>query len=180
MATVFALANFTYMFFILKAEAAFMPLMPVNESTALVILVYVLFNISYAVLAIPFGTLSDRIGKRRVLIAGYLLFAVTCLGFAFFNSLLAFLVLFPLYGVVYAMVDGNQRAFISDLATDDLRATALGTFHTMIGIMTLPASVIAGFLWNVTPTHNLTFLFGSVVSVLAVLLFVMLGTQFTD
>lgn len=179
-ASVFALANFTYMFFILKAETAFMPLMPVKESIALAIFLYVLFNISYAVLAIPFGTLSDRIGKRRVLISGYLLFSVTCLGFAYFNSLSAFLVLFPLYGVVYAMVEGNQRAFISDLATDDLRATALGTFHTMIGIMTLPASLVAGLLWNITPTHSLTFLFGSAVSVVAVLLFVMLGAQFKD
>ena len=179
-ASVFALANFTYMFFILKAETAFIPLMPVKESIALAIFLYVLFNISYAVLAIPFGTLSDRIGKRRVLIAGYLLFSVTCLGFACFDSLSAFLVLFPLYGVVYAMVDGNQRAFISDLSTADLRATALGTFHTMIGIMTLPASLVAGLLWNITPTHSVTFLFGSAVSVVAALLFVMLGAQFTN
>jgi MFS family permease len=176
-ATVFALANFTYMFFILKAAAAFMPLMPVKESIALAIFLYVLFNIFYALFAIPFGTLSDRIGKRRVLISGYLLFSVTCLGFAFFDSLLAFLVLFPLYGVVYAMVEGNQRAFISDLSTEDLRATALGTFHTMIGIMTLPASLIAGVLWTITPT--LTFLFGSSVSITSVILFVVLrNTKF--
>ncbi len=176
-ATVFALANFTYMFFILKAAAAFMPLMPVKESIALAIFLYVLFNIFYALFAIPFGTLSDRIGKRRVLISGYLLFSVTCLGFAFFDSLLAFLVLFPLYGVVYAMVDGNQRAFVSDLSTEDLRATALGTFHTMIGIIALPASLIAGFLWTITPT--LTFLFGSSVSIISVILFVVLrNTKF--
>ncbi len=179
-ATVFALANFTYMFFILKAEAAFMPLMPVKESIALAIFLYVLFNVFYALLAIPFGTLSDRIGKRRVLLAGYLLFSVTCLGFALFDSLPAFLILFPLYGTVYAMVDGNQRAFISDLATKDLRATALGTFHTMIGIMTLPASLIAGYLWNLTPAHNLTFLFGSAVSIVAVLLFVLLRNHFSE
>lgn len=176
-ATVFALANFTYMFFILKAAAAFMPLMPVKESIALAIFLYVLFNIFYALFAIPFGTLSDRIGKRRVLISGYLLFSVTCLGFAFFDSLLSFLVLFPLYGVVYAMVDGNQRAFISDLSTEELRATALGTFHTMIGIMTLPASLIAGFLWTITPT--LTFFFGCAVSIISVILFVVLqNTKF--
>ncbi|MBN1762608.1 MAG: MFS transporter [Methanomicrobia archaeon] len=179
-ASVFALANFTYMFFILKAETAFMPLMPLKESVALAIFLYVLFNISYALLAIPFGTLSDRIGKCRVLIAGYLLFSVTCLGFAYFDSLSAFLILFPLYGVVYAMIDGNQRAFISDLSSADLRATALGTFHTMIGILTLPASLVAGFLWNVTPTHHLTFLFGSTVSIIAVLLFVALRKHFCD
>jgi MFS family permease len=168
------------MFFILKAEAAFMPLMPMKASIALAILLYVLFNVFYALLAIPFGTLSDRIGKRRVLVAGYLLFSVTCLGFAFFNTLPAFLVLFPLYGTVYAMIDGNQRAFISDLSITDLRATGLGTFHTMIGIMTLPASLIAGYLWNLTPTHNLTFLFGSLVSIVAVLLFVLLRNHFSS
>lgn len=179
-ATVFALANFTYMFFIWKAKDAFMPIMPVKEAIALAILLYVLFNVFYAVLAIPFGTLSDRIGRRKVLTFGYFLFSVTCLGFAFFDSLAAFLVLFPLYGVVYAMVDGNQRAFVSDLSAEDLRATALGTFHTLIGIIALPASVIAGFLWAVTPTHSLTFLFGSSVSVISAILFVILRKYFRD
>jgi len=179
-ATLFALANFTYMFFILKAEVAFMRLMPVKESIALAILLYVLFNVFYAMLAIPFGTLSDRIGKMKVLIFGYLLYSLTCLGFAFFASLPAFLILFPLYGVVYAMVEGNQRAFVGDLSTEELRATALGTFHTLIGVMALPSSLIAGFLWNLTPNHNLTFLFGSLVSIVAVMLFILLKSYFKD
>lgn len=184
-ATLFALANFTYMFFILKAETAlaenpFLPLMPVMDPIALAILLYVLFNIFYAVFAIPFGTLSDRIGKMKVLTLGYLLYSLTCLGFAFFASLPAFLILFPLYGVVYAMVDGNQRAFVCDLSTEELRATALGTFHTLIGVMALPSSLVAGFLWNLTPNHSLTFLFGSLVSIVAVMLFVVLKSYFKD
>ena len=178
-ATVFALANFTYMFFILKALDAFAHIGE-KESIALVILLYVLFNSFYAVLAIPFGTLSDRIGKWKVLTFGYFLFSLTCLGFAFSDSLAAFLVLFPLYGVVYAMVEGNQRAFVSDLSTEDLRATALGTFHTLIGIIALPASLIAGFLWSITPTHCLTFFFGSSVSIISVILFVVLRNYFKD
>ncbi|HJH25227.1 MAG TPA: MFS transporter [Methanophagales archaeon] len=170
-ATLFALANFTYMFFILKAMEAFMPVMPMKESIALAILLYVLFNTFYALLAIPFGTLSDRIGRRKVLIFGYFLFSVTCLGFAFFDSLAAFLVLFPLYGVVYAMIDGNQRAFVSDLSTEELRATALGSFHTVIGLVALPASLTAGILWQ-TISPNATFVYGSVISFIAVVLFV--------
>lgn len=157
-----------------------MRLMPVKESIALAILLYVLFNVFYAMLAIPFGTLSDRIGKMKVLIFGYLLYSLTCLGFAFFASLPAFLILFPLYGVVYAMVEGNQRAFVGDLSTEELRATALGTFHTLIGVMALPSSLIAGFLWNLTPNHSLTFLFGSLVSIVAVMLFVVLKSYFKD
>ncbi|MDI6885829.1 MAG: MFS transporter [archaeon] len=179
-ATLFALANFTYMFFILKAETAFLPLMPVKESIALAILLYVLFNVFYAMLAIPFGTLSDGIGKMKVLTLGYLLYSLTCLGFAFSESLPAFLVLFPLHGVVYAMVDGNQRAFVSDLSGEELRATALGTFHTLIGVMALPSSLVAGFLWNLTPNHSLTFLFGSVVSIVAVMPFILLRSYFKD
>ncbi|MGB2842904.1 MAG: MFS transporter [Halobacteriota archaeon] len=178
-ATVFALANFTYMLFILKALDAFAHIGE-KESIALVILLYVLFNFFYAVLAIPFGTLSDRIGREKVLIFGYFLFSLTCLGFAFSDSLAAFLVLFPLYGVVYAMVEGNQRAFVSDLSTEDLRATALGTFHTLIGIIALPASLIAGLLWSITPTHCLTFLFGSSVSIISVILFLVLKKYFRD
>lgn len=175
-ASIFALANFTYMFFILQAAERFTAI-GVQKSIALTLFFYVLFNFCYALLAIPCGALSDRIGKRRVLITGYLLFAVTCSGFALFQSLLAFLILFPLYGVVYALVDGNQRAFVCDLSTDELRATALGTFHTMIGLMTLPASVIAGYLWNLTPQHELTFLVGAAVSLSAVLLFLMIGPR---
>ncbi|MGC9443912.1 MAG: MFS transporter [Candidatus Methanospirareceae archaeon] len=176
-ATVFALANFTYMFFILKALESFAPSGHL-QSIALTISLYVLFNIFYALFALPFGTLSDRIGKRSVLIGGYALFSVTCLGFAFSESLSAFLVLFPLYGLVYAMIEGNQRAFASDWSVEGLRATALGTFHTMIGLAKLPASLIAGLLWEITPAHELTFLFGSAVSILAVLLFLYYGTYF--
>ena len=178
-AALFALANFTYMFFVLKAMDAFMPIMPVKESIALAILLYVLFNSFYALLAIPFGALSDRIGRRKVLIFGYFLFSVTCLGFALFDSLAAFIVLFPLYGVVYAMVDGNQRAFVSDLSTEELRATALGSFHMMIGLVALPASVTAGLLWQVIDP-SATFIYGSVISFSAVILFLIFRDYFKD
>jgi len=177
-ATVFALANFTYMLFIYKALDTF-TLTEVKEPIALAILLYVLFNIFYAVLAIPFGTLSDRIGREKVLIFGYFLFSVICLGFAFSNSLADFLVLFPLYGVVYAMVDGNQRAFVSDLSTEELRATALGSFHTIIGLVALPASLTAGILWQ-TISPNATFIYGSVISFIAVILFLIFRDYFKD
>ena len=175
-ASIFALANFTYMFFILRAAERF-SVIGVQESIVLTLFFYVLFNLSYTLLAIPAGALSDRIGKRRVLITGYLLFAVTCSGFVLFQSLPAFLILFPLYGIVQALVDGNQRAFVCDLSTDELRATVLGTFHTLIGLMALPASVIAGYLWNLTPQHELTFLIGAAVSLCAALLFLIVGPR---
>jgi len=171
---IFALSNFSYMFFILRAQAS----LSGKLSIGMPILLYVLFNIFYAVFAIPFGSLSDKIGRKKVIVFGYLLFSLTSLGFAFFNSLTAFIILFALYGVVYAIIDGNQRAFVSDLSSEDLRATALGTFHTTIGLVALPASLIAGLLWQIAPA--MTFIYGSVVSIISVVLFIIFRSYFMD
>lgn len=163
-ATIFALGNFSYMFFILKAQKAFQPLFP-EMADALPILLYVLFNVSYALLSIPLGVLSDKIGRRRVLAIGYFLFGLTCLGFIFSHSLPYFVVLFLLYGLFYAFVDGVQRAFASDLASEKLRGTALGVFHTSIGLAALPANLIAGFLWDICP--ETTFVYGALAGFIA-------------
>ncbi len=165
---VFALANFSYMFFILKAQETFLNKMGMFGEI-IPVLLYVLFNVFYAAFAIPFGMLSDKIGREKVIVLGYALFSITTLGFAFFDSMFAFVILFALYGIVFAIIDGNQRAFVSDLATKELRATALGTYHTTVGLLTLPSSLIAGFLWQISPTA--TFVFGSIVSLVSVVLF---------
>ena len=170
---IFSLANFSYMFFILKAQTFFTE----EWSIAAPILLYVLFNIFYTIFAIPFGSLSDKIGRKTVLISGYLLFSITTLGFAFLFSLAGFIILFALYGVVYAILDGNQRALVSDLSTGNLRSTALGTYHTLTGLIALPSSLIAGLLWEaINPT--IAFLYGSIVSLLAVSVFLMFRKHF--
>jgi MFS family permease len=116
------------------------------------------------------GAISDKIGRQPVLVFGFGLFAVVSLGFACFNSLLSYVVLFALYGVVLAAVDGTERAFVSDLAGADLRATALGTYHTITGLAALPASLAAGFLWqHVSPVA--TFIFGGTAALVAVIVF---------
>ncbi|MDI6840546.1 MAG: MFS transporter [bacterium] len=163
-ASIFALANFSYMFFILRAKAFFQSRLGIG----IPILLYVLFSFFYALCALPFGKLADKIGKKWVIMAGYFLFGTTCLGFAFFHSLISFIIFFILYGSAYACIEGNQRAFIADLAPADLKATALGTFHTSIGLIALPSSLIAGGLWRINPA--LTFGFSSLASFIAVLL----------
>ena len=164
-ATIFSLGNFSYMFFILKTQSIFAGRM----ALAMPILLYTLYNIVYALLSVPSGILSDRIGRKNVILIGYLAFAATCLGFALFNSLAVFVLLFVLYGVSSALIDGTQRALVSDLSPGKLRGTSLGTFHAMTGIAVLPANIIAGLLWEWT-TPETMFVFGGLMAIAAALL----------
>jgi len=166
-AGIFALGEFSYMFFVMRVQHFFEGRLAV----AAPILLYVLFNIFYSALAVPFGIISDKIGRVKVIMFGYLMFSVTSVGFIFADSLWVFVLLFAIYGVMFAAIDGNQRAFVSDLAGQNLKATALGTFHTVTGFAALPAGLIAGFLWeNISPAA--TFIYGGVLSSAAVCLFV--------
>ena len=172
-ATIFALGNFTYMFFILKAQAAFFdPRMAI----AMPILLYAWFNLVYAAFSIPAGIFSDRIGRRKVLALGYVLFAATCTGFMFSDSLILFIIFFALYGITYALIDGNQRAYASDLIPEKLRGTGLGTFHNSTGLVALPASLIAGGLWEYFGS-DVTFIYGAGLGIIAAILFVFYGAK---
>ena len=163
----FTLSNFSYMFYILRAQEF---LMIVDEKMAVVIPIalYILYNIFYASFSIPFGILSDKIGRKSVLTLGYVLYGITSLGFAYFISKKSLILLFALYGIAYASFAGNQKAYVSDLSSEDVRATALGLFYTVIGFASLFASLIAGYLWKISP--EMTFLFGGILAVISGLL----------
>jgi len=164
-ASLFALGNFTYMFFILRAEHFFAE----RIAVAMPILLYIWFNVIYASFSMPSGMLSDKIGRRNVLFLGYLLFGLTCLLFALPLSIFSLIILFAFYGLAYAMIEGNQRAFVSDLAPEELRGTSLGTFHTAIGLAALPSGIIAGALWQYIDS-TATFFYGSALGFLAAIL----------
>jgi MFS family permease len=101
---------------------------------------------------------------------GYALFAATAFSLIFTSQLYALVFVFVLYGIFYAMIDGVQRAFVVDLAPSELKATALGTFHTAIGLVALPGGFLAGLLWDfISP--EATFLYAIVLSLSAILLF---------
>lgn len=171
-ATVFALANFSYAFFILKAQSAFLNL-SVNQTLSLAIILYIFLNIFDAVFSAPAGALSDKIGRKKVIFIGYLLFSAVSFGFLVvskfsLNNLSNFgilLILFAFYGLFKAFIDASQRAFISDLSEPEIRGTAIGTFETLTGLEAIPAGLIAGFLWNFSSVY--TFGYGFALSLAA-------------
>ena len=163
----FTLSNFSYMFYILRAQE-FLMILDKNMAVVIPIALYILYNIFYASFSIPFGILSDKIGRKSVLTLGYVLYGITSFGFAYFISKKSLILLFALYGVAYASFAGNQKAYVSDLSSEDVRATALGLFYTVIGFASLFASIIAGYLWKISP--EMTFLFGGILAIISGLL----------
>ena len=161
--SIFALGHFGYAFLLLRA-------VDIGLTDYMAILLYVLFYISYTVCAIPSGILSDKIGRKPVLRAGYLIFGITSLGLVFTSNIYSILLLFVTYGIFYAMIDGAQRAFVVDLAPEHLKATALGTFHTAIGLVALPGGCIAGLLWDKISPET-TFIYGLILAVISLILF---------
>lgn len=165
-AGIFSLANFSYMFFIMKAQTLF----PKESMIVMPLLLYVFFNVIYSLFSIPTGLLADRIGKKKVIWTGYALFALTALGFIYAGSFLLLVFLFSFYGLVNAFVEGTQRAFVSDLSSGRIRGTALGAYHTVTGLTALPASLVAGYLFEfVSP--EATFIYAFVLSLIALSLF---------
>lgn len=162
--TVFAFGHFGYAFLLLKARN-------IGLANDTAIFLYVLFYIVYTLFIIPSGILSDKIGRKPVLMMGYVLFAVTAIALLFTSQMYALLIVFVIYGIFYAMIDGVQRAFVVDLAPAGLKATALGTFHTAIGLIALPGGFLAGILWDVI-SPEATFIFALGLSLCALLLFV--------
>jgi len=161
--TIFSLGNFGYAFLILKAKN-------MNFSDIDALLLYVLFYVVYTICTIPAGMLSDKIGRKPVLVTGYVLFAATAVCLLFTSQLIMLVVVFILYGVFFGIIDGVQRAFVVDLAPPDLKGTALGTFHTATGLIALPAGFIAGILW-VTYSPQATFLFALALALVSLLMF---------
>jgi len=106
------------------------------------------FNLVYTLLSAAAGYLSDRIGRTRVLVVGWLIFAATYGGFALVQTTTQVWVVYITYGVYYALCTGTASALIADLVGPEMRGTAYGTYHAVIGFMTLPASLFAGFLWD--------------------------------
>lgn len=156
---VFTLGNSSNTFLLLRAKS-------VGFNDTSVILLYFIYNVTASILAIPFGKMSDRIGRKQVLTAGYILFSVVYFGFGFSQTQWLFVIIFILYGLYTAMTAGVERALIAEIAPANLKGTMLGLHSTIVGIALLPASVICGFLWNYFGV-TVPFVFGAMLSLAA-------------
>jgi len=133
--------------------------------------VYMIFNTVSVLLAIPIGKLSDRIGREKLIILGFLVYAIVYYFFGRYNSINIFIFLFMLYGFYSALTDGSQKAMISDIVSNDLKGTGFGIYHAVLGITLLPASLIAGLLYDKV-NSNAPFYFGSVMALIATILMI--------
>lgn len=138
---VFTLGNSSNQFLLLRSKEMGNPL-------SLVVLFYLVYNLSYALSSYPAARLSDRIGRKKILVLGYLFYGLVYLGFAVNQVTQNLWFLFGLYGLYMGFTEGVEKALIADMAPDNLKATAIGLHATLVGIGLLPASLIAGILWQ--------------------------------
>ncbi len=141
-----------------------------------ILLMLLTFNLIYSVLAGPLGALSDKIGRRRLIIGGWIAYGLVYLGFALSRTGWQIWTFFGLYGIYYAATEGSAKAFIADLVPSERRGTAYGLYNAAIGLMAFPASAIAGLLWQgAFGWHGFgpsaPFLFGAVLALAAGIMF---------
>jgi MFS family permease len=159
---VFTLGNSTDALLMVKAN-------DVGVKVAMIPLVYLVTNMVSVLMSVPVGRLSDKIGKERILIAGYIIYAVVYYGFGVSSKIGTIVSLFALYGLYSAATDGIQKAFISDLTDSNKKGTGLGIYNALIGITLLPASLLAGILYDKIDS-KVPFYFGATMASLAAIL----------
>lgn len=158
---VFALGNSSNTFLILRAKNLGLPV-------AAVLGAYLFYNLIYGVASYPAGRLADRIGRKKLLIAGYSLYGLVYLGFAASGRPALVWPLFATYGLYNALTEGLEKALVADIAPAEQRATFIGLHATLVGIGLLPASLVAGALWSLWGPRA-PFLFGGCLGLLAAL-----------
>lgn len=149
-------------FLLLRAENVGVPL-------AIIPLAYLTSNLMFSLVAFPAGVVSDRIGRMWMILGGYIIFSLVYLGFASVRDPWMVFILFAFYGAHLGMTEGVIKAFVADLVPEQARGTAYGVYHTAVGLTLLPASIIAGVLWQYYGA-SAPFYFGFATSITAVIL----------
>lgn len=161
----FDLGNSSDAFLILRAQER-------GVSITAILAMLAAFNVVYAVVSVSAGSLSDRVDRRRIIIAGWLFYATIYVGFALVRTPTQTWLLFMAYGIYYGLTYGTAKAVVADLVPSHQRGMAYGTFNATLGILDLPASLIAGVLWQGVGTWSgfgpsAPFLFGATTAVAA-------------
>jgi MFS family permease len=167
---VFTLGNSTDALLMVKAN-------DVGVKVALIPLVYLVTNVVSVFASIPVGSLADKVGKEKILIVGFLIYAVVYYGFGITTSTEAIIALFALYGLYSAATDGIQKAFISDMIDKNKKGTGLGIYNALLGITLLPASLIAGSLYDKV-NSSVPFYFGAVTAATSAILMLIYSLKY--
>ena len=163
-AGIFSLSYFSFGFLLLRAHS-------IGFTVKEIVLLYALFNIS-CVVASPFiGKLGDRVGRAKVIILGYAIYLLMCLGFSCASNRWEVIALFVIYGLFYSIDEAQSKAFIADLEVER-RASAIGMYNFVTGIIYLPASMLAGMLWMIHPIA--VFILAACIALIAILSFLIL------
>ncbi|PIZ14987.1 MFS transporter [Candidatus Desantisbacteria bacterium CG_4_10_14_0_8_um_filter_39_17] len=158
----FTLGNSSDAFLILRANN-------VGVSPMFIPILWLTFNSTYAVSSLPSGIASDRIGSKRVITYGFLIYALVYFGFAFASFQYQAWLFFIIYGFYYGLTDGVSRSFVSKMILPQHRATAFGIYHAVVGLIALPASLLMGFLWD-WRGPRIAFMFGMSLALISALL----------
>lgn len=162
--TVFSFVNSSDVFLILRSKE-------ISSSDTIAVLGYVFYNFIYAVASYPIGILADKFGKKNVFIIGLIIFSLVYLGFAFSKSQLFTWILFSFYGIYAASTEGVTKAWISDLISEEWRASAIGLFTSLSSFAIMFGSIFTGVLWD-NFGSQVPFLISAIVSfVIAVILY---------
>ncbi|HRY62530.1 MAG TPA: MFS transporter [Candidatus Paceibacterota bacterium] len=165
--TIFALGTVSEALIILRASGIGVPL-------HLLPIIYLVFNLTYSILSVPAGSLSDKIGHRNTYMIGMLIFSVAYVLFAKVTSSFAIWFVFAFYGIYAAFTDGVGRAIVADLVQEDrLRATAYGIYNALTGLALLPGSLIFGYIWDKFGPE-MAFYYGALLGVLSFIIFAFL------
>lgn len=160
--TIFTLGNSSDAFLFLRAKG-------LNIDVVYIPVLWLVLNAVYTLVSLPAGWLSDRIGRKNLILSGLFVYALVYLGFAFATRSYHAWLLFAVYGVYYGLTNGTMRAHVADLVAEDKRATAYGIYHGAVGMTALPASLIFGWLWQSVGV-SFAFCFGAGLALLAFLI----------
>ena len=168
---IFDLGNSSDSFLVLRAQERGVSVLGILGLLAV-------FNLVYTLVSTPAGSLSDRLGRRNVIIGGWIFYALVYLGFALVSETWQIWLLYIVYGLYYGMAYGTAKAMVADLVEEDLRGTAYGTYNAVLGIIDFPASLIAGILWQGVGSWSgfgpsAPFYFGAVLALIAAVLMIL-------